>query len=64
MSDIPQARELIHEALSTCLVDEAGTKLLRKALRLMIRPARQPKPVKRLRKRASGSASGATHNMR
>jgi hypothetical protein len=39
MSDIPQARELIEEALLTCVMDNEARGLLRKALRLMNRKA-------------------------
>ncbi len=37
MSDIPQARELIEQALMTCCLDLEARSLLRKALRLMRR---------------------------
>jgi hypothetical protein len=37
MSDIPQARELIEEALMTCTMDDVARRILRKALRLMRR---------------------------
>jgi hypothetical protein len=37
MSNIPQARELIEQALMTCCLDLEARNLLRKALRLMNR---------------------------
>ena len=39
MSNIPQARELIEQALLTCVIDPEARSLLRKALRLMRRKA-------------------------
>jgi len=41
MSDIPQARELIDEALLTCVMDEEAKRLLKQALRLMKRKQRR-----------------------